>query len=159
MKATQLLKGHHREAERLFDLALSGVGDVRRATDELTKHLLAHMLAEQVVLFPELLAIEPDLVGGACEEHTVARFEIRRVVNTAPDDSSFKAKLTALRDLILHHVEEEERDLLPRIEAELTEDMNERLGQQMLELFDALIAHSRRSHGATHAPQRTATAA
>lgn len=159
MKATQLLKGQHREAERLFTLALSGVGDVQRVTDELTKHLLAHMLAEQVVLFPELLAIEPDLVTGACEEHTVTRFEIRRVVGTAPEDPSFRARLTALRDLVMHHVAEEEQVLLPRIEAELDEEVNERLGQQMLELFDALIAHSRRTHGAAHAPQRTATAA
>jgi iron-sulfur cluster repair protein YtfE (RIC family) len=159
MKATQLLKGQHREAERLFNLALSGIGDVRRVTDELTKHLLAHMLAEQVVLFPELLAIEPDLVGGACEEHTVARFEIRRVVNTAPEDPSFRAKLSALRDLVMHHVDEEEREILPRMEAELTDDTNERLGQQMLELFEALIAHSRRTHSAGHAAERTATAA
>ncbi|WP_437316731.1 hemerythrin domain-containing protein [Sorangium sp. So ce385] len=159
MKATQLLKGQHREAERLFDLAASGVGDVRRVTDELTKHLLAHMLAEQVVLFPELLAIEPDLIGGACEEHTVARFEIRRVVNTAPEDPSFRARLSTLRELVMHHADEEERELLPRIEAELSEEANERLGQQMLELFDALIAHSRRSHGQSHAPARTATAA
>ncbi|XXX76616.1 hemerythrin domain-containing protein [Sorangium sp. So ce134] len=159
MKATQLLKGQHREAERLFDLAVSGIGDVRRVTDELTKHLLAHMLAEQVVLFPELLAIEPDLVSGACEEHTVARFEIRRVVNTAPEDPSFKGKLATLRELVMHHADEEERELLPRIEAELSEETNERLGLQMLELFDALIAHSRRSHGHSHAAQRTATAA
>ncbi|WP_437812534.1 hemerythrin domain-containing protein [Sorangium sp. So ce1078] len=159
MKATQLLKGQHREAERLFDLAISGIGDVRRVTDELTKHLLAHMLAEQVVLFPELLAIDPDLVGGACEEHTVARFEIRRVVNTAPEDPSFKAKLATLRELVMHHVEEEEQELLPRIEAELNEETNERLGLQMLELFDALIAHSRRAHGPSHAAERTATAA
>ncbi|WP_437675615.1 hemerythrin domain-containing protein [Sorangium sp. So ce131] len=159
MKATQLLKGQHREAERLFDLALSGKGDVQRVTDELTKHLLAHMLAEQVVLFPELLAIEPDLIGGACEEHTVARFEIRRVVNTAPEDPSFRSKLIALRDLVAHHVVEEERELLPKIEVELTEDVNERLGQQMLELYDALVAHSHRSHGPAVAPVRTATAA
>ncbi|AUX48640.1 hypothetical protein SOCE26_101810 [Sorangium cellulosum] len=159
MKATQLLKGQHREAERLFDLALSGKGDVRRVTDDLTKHLLAHMLAEQVVLFPELLAIEPDLIGGACEEHTVARFEIRRVVNTAAEDPSFKGKLLALRDLVAHHVKEEERELLPRIEEELTEEVNERLGQQMLELYDALVAHSHRSHGPAIAPARTATAA
>ncbi len=159
MKATQLLKGQHREAERLFDLAISGIGDVGRVTDELTKHLLAHMLAEQVVLFPELLAIEPELVGGACEEHTVARFEIRRVVSTAPEDPSFKAKLTTLRELVMRHIDEEERELLPWIEAELCEETNERLGEQMLELFDALIAHSRRAHGPSHAAQRTATAA
>ncbi|MGK3998305.1 hemerythrin domain-containing protein [Sorangium sp. So ce1024] len=159
MKATQLLKAQHREAERLFDLALSGVGDVGRVTDELTKHLLAHMLAEQVVLFPELLAIEPDLVGGPCEEHTVARFEIRRVVGTTPEDPTFKARLTALRDLVMHHAAEEERLLVPRIEAELDEDVNERLGQQMLELFDALVAHSHRTRGAARAPQRAATAA
>ncbi|WP_437278436.1 hemerythrin domain-containing protein [Sorangium sp. So ce375] len=159
MKATQLLKGQHREAERLFDLALSGMGDVRRATDELTKHLLAHMLAEQVVLFPELLAIEPDLIGGACEEHTVTRFEIRRVVGMAPEDPGFKARLVTLRELVTHHAEEEERDLLPKIEAELTDDTNERLGRQMLELFDALIAHSHRPQAPIHAASRAARAA
>ncbi|WP_441289976.1 hemerythrin domain-containing protein [Sorangium sp. KYC3313] len=159
MKVTQLLKRQHREAERLFDLALSTTGDVRGATDELTKHLLAHMLAEQVVLFPELLAVEPDLIGGACEEHTVTRFEIRRVVGTAPEDPGFKARLATLRELVTHHAEQEERDLLPRIEAELTEDTNERLGRQMLELFEALIAHSRRANASSHAPLRTAKAA
>ncbi len=156
MKATQLLTWQHREAERLFELASSGIGDVRHATDELTKHLLAHMLAEQVVLFPELLALDPDLVRGACEEHTVTRMEIRRVVSTSPEDPSFQAKLSALKELVTHHVEEEERELFPRLEAELRDDMNERLGQQILELFDALIAHSRRTFSAGAAVEHAA---
>ncbi|MGK4008839.1 hemerythrin domain-containing protein [Sorangium sp. So ce1036] len=159
MKATQVLKAQHREAERLFELVLSGTGDVRGAADELTRHLLAHMLAEQVVLFPELLAIEPDLVRGACEEHTVARFEIRRVVDTLPGDPTFKAKLVTLRELVSHHAEEEERALLPRVEGELSDDMNERLGEQMQELFDALVAHARRTRNPGLASKHVATAA
>jgi hemerythrin superfamily protein len=143
MKATQLLRKQHRDAERLFALIRSGQCDVEQVIGELTRHLLAHMLAEQVVLFPELLRLNPELVREAGEEHTVVRFEIRRVANTPPEDLSFRAKLTTLEELVAHHVKEEEHELFPRLEDELKDEVNERLGGHLLELFDALIAHSR----------------
>lgn len=143
MKATELLRGQHREAERLLALIRSGQCDIEPAVDELTRHILAHMLAEQVVLFPELLRVNPDLARAAGEEHTVMRFEIRRVASTPPEDPSFRAKLTTLEELVAHHARAEEQEILPRLEAELKDEVNERLGSHLLELFDALMAHSR----------------
>lgn len=139
MRVTELLKQQHQEADKLFDRLLSGKCDVPRVADELCKILLAHMLAEQVVLFPEMRALEGDFVG---EEHGLARFELGRILSADMSDPGFMAKVTKLRKLFAHHVREEEQEILPKVDEKLPTDMNERLGEQLKELFDVLVERS-----------------
>jgi iron-sulfur cluster repair protein YtfE (RIC family) len=145
MKATELIETHHRAVEELFEQILAEDCSVTRLVDDLARKLLAHMLMEEVVLFPELMRLDEGFVREAIEEHTVARFELRRVLKASVLEPDFTAKVTTLRGLIEHHVREEERELLPKIDASLSREANEQLGRHMEELFKTLVLRSNRT--------------
>jgi hemerythrin-like domain-containing protein len=152
MKATELLKEQHRDLLALLDCILADACDIPTIMDELAKRLLAHMLVEEVVLFPEVFALNEVAVRKAAEEHAVARFELRRALVAGLADPNRRAKLTMLKELIKHHIDEEEQELLPRAEKELPPMVNERLGQQMEELFAVLVIRSHQNGTSAHSP-------
>lgn len=144
MKATDLIQHQHRVVEELFRRVLDENCNVAKVRDELSRKLLAHMLIEEVVLFPELMRIDGALVREAVEEHTVARFELRRVLKVSVLDPDFTAKVTTLKELIEHHVKEEEQELLPKIDAGIPAEINHQMGESMEELFTTLVTRSTR---------------
>lgn len=138
MKATELLSRQHREVEKLFARIDGGKGDARALGEEIAKKLLAHMIIEQVHFYPATTSLDEDLVLEAYEEHAVARFEIRRMLDA--EEGRFAARATTLKELIEHHVKEEEDELFPKVEKELGAETLKTLGATMEALFDTLVA-------------------
>jgi hemerythrin-like domain-containing protein len=64
---------------------------------------------------------------------------MERLLITKPRDMSFKARVTTLKELIQHHVEEEEEDLFPRVERKLSAEKLNALGAEMKARFDELV--------------------
>jgi len=52
----------------------------------------------------------------------------------------FEARATTLKELIEHHVKEEEDDLFPKVEKALGKEKLEELGATMSALFETLVA-------------------
>ncbi|MDB4987613.1 MAG: hypothetical protein JWN04_2791, partial [Myxococcaceae bacterium] len=52
-----------------------------------------------------------------------------------PESDTFAARVTALKELIEHHVQEEEEDLFPKVEKKLGDERLEELGKQMKKRF------------------------
>lgn len=152
MKATTLLRTQHAETRKLFAVVTSDSGDRKAAAREVSRKLLAHMIIEQSVFYPAIKEVDADLVLEAFEEHAVARYEIRRLLE-ALDDPRFEARGTTLKELIEHHVKEEEEDLFPKVEKALPAAKLEAMGAEMDALFaelakadmDTLMQRSRRT--------------
>lgn len=138
MKATALLEKQHRKVEGIFKKLGSGKGDARALLTELANDLAAHMIIEQEIFYPAVKRLKSDLVLESYEEHAIARFALERVLKTDPSDESFQARVTALKELIEHHVEEEEEDLFPKVEKALGSSLDE-LGAAMKERFDEVV--------------------
>ena len=83
--------------------------------------------------------MKPDVVGEAYEEHAVAKYALSRLLDAKPGDETFKARVTTLKELILHHVEEEEEELFPKVEKALSAEQLNELGKQMKVRFDELV--------------------
>jgi hemerythrin-like domain-containing protein len=136
MKATDLLKNQHRQVEELFerieDAEEDEAGELVR---ELANALMAHMVIEQEIFYPALRAADEDMVLESYEEHAVARFALRRLLKVDQESDTFEARVTTLKELIEHHVEEEEKDLLPEAEDSLGDERLEELGARMESLF------------------------
>ena len=94
------------------------------------------MAIEQNLFYPAVRAIKPDLVGESYQEHAIAELALKRLLSTPPNDPTFKAKVTALKELLEHHVEEEEEALFPAVEKQLEDDELEQLGKDMSVAFD-----------------------
>ncbi len=135
MKATEFLKKQHDEVKAIFSQLEKGNGRSAALVEKLADNLAAHMVIEQELFYPSILNVKPDLVLEGYEEHAVARFALKRLINTEPADQTFKAKVTTLKEIIEHHIEEEEDDMFPKAEKALG-DGSEELCAEMKTLFE-----------------------
>ena len=126
-----LIMSDHREVERLFDV-LKNEPEKRSLTlPVLTTLLTAHSRAEESEVYPA--AAES---GGAEDvehsqkEHLEADQLLAKLADTDPDAPEFEKRLQDLVDAITHHVEEEEKDLLPGMRERMDEAELNRLADR-----------------------------
>jgi len=133
---TALLKKQHRAVEKIFSGLEKGKGSPAALLEELADNLAAHMAIEQEIYYPAVKKIDPDMVFESFEEHSLAELGLKRLLATKPKDDAFKARVTAVKELIEHHVEEEEEDLFPKVDKKLGKDVLADLGAQMKTRFE-----------------------
>jgi hemerythrin-like domain-containing protein len=136
MKATDLLKQQHRTVEALFAKIEAGEPE---ALKDLASALAAHMAIEHEFFYPESREIDEDAILEAFEEHAIAETALKRALATDPEDESFDARVKVLKELIEHHVEEEESELFPQVEKELGSEELETLGEEMEVRFEQVL--------------------
>jgi hemerythrin-like domain-containing protein len=137
MKATALLKRQHREVEKLFSQALKtdDPRTRRNARDAILEALQRHTKIEEDVFYPAVREIgtkkAEEMVGEAFEEHHVVNLVLAELPKLDPDSDNFEAKMTVLKELIEHHVEEEEDEMFPMAERRLGNERMNELAEQM----------------------------
>jgi hemerythrin superfamily protein len=136
MNATSLLQAQHRKVEALFKKLEGGRSDPAPLLEELANSLAAHMAIEQDIFYPAIKEADADLINEAFEEHAVAELALKRLLATDPEAEEFQARVTTLKELIEHHVEEEEEELFPKVEKAFEEDSLEELGKVMKARFN-----------------------
>jgi iron-sulfur cluster repair protein YtfE (RIC family) len=137
MNAIDLLEKQHRKVEAIFKKLEGGrATDPAALVEELANNLAAHMAIEQDLFYPAIVAVDPQLVSESFEEHSLAEIAIKRLLATKPDDDAFKARVTAAKELIEHHVGEEEDDLFKKVRKAMGREQLEELGKKMKEQFD-----------------------
>jgi len=146
MKATSLLSSQHRKVEALFKKLENGRADHGPVLQELANSLAAHMAIEQELFYPAVKEVDSEMIDESFEEHALAELALKRLIATDHEENEFNARVVALKELIEHHVEEEEQELFPKIEKHLDEEELDELGKQMKarfqEVFDAGFAET-----------------
>lgn len=140
MKATSLLEKQHRKVEATFKKLESGKPEALPLLTELANDLVAHMAIEQLIFYPAVRRIKEDLILESYEEHAVAELALKRLLGTDPHDATFTAKVTTLKELILHHAKEEEEELFPAVEKALGDEELVSLGKEMKVAFEQALA-------------------
>jgi hemerythrin-like domain-containing protein len=135
MKATKLLVQQHDKVKKALGQLAEGKGDLAATLKEVADDLAAHMAIEQQLFYPTVLSVKRDLVNESYEEHSVAELALKRLLRTPPQEELFKARATVLKELIEHHVKEEEEELFPAVEKALSAETLEGLGTKMEMLF------------------------
>ncbi len=135
MKATELLEKQHRKVEAIFKKLEAKRAEVGPLLQELANDLAAHMAIEQEIFYPAVKEVDAKLVLESYEEHALAEMGLKRLLACDPEDESFSARVTACKELIQHHVEEEEEDLFPAVEKALEDEDLEDLGKRMKARF------------------------
>ncbi len=149
MRATDLLRNQHRELETLLKEVqhLTNVRERRALLHEIAARLEVHARIEEEIFYPALRAeaggrkIEL-MVLEAYEEHHVVDLVLRDLVRAEPTTAHFEAKLAVFKELIEHHVEEEEHEMFPTAERKLGNRRLSELGLRMLEKAEACGAGS-----------------
>lgn len=137
MDAITLIKNDHRLLEKLFDQLRAGRGDRQALLVEVAARLAAHSHAEEMKVYPALAQAEPDEHGEVehgAEEHHEAEQMLHRLMAMRPDDAEFGPSLTQFVDAVLHHVREEEDELLPALQQAVDTTELEALGREFDEI-------------------------
>ena len=122
MDAIKLLKEDHKKVKALFE-EVEGLGE-RASTQrknlfrKIDQELTLHSKIEETLFYPEFKKRaenneERDEVLEAVEEHGVVKVMIGELEDLDPKDEKYKPKLTVLKEMVMHHVKEEEGELFP----------------------------------------------
>jgi hemerythrin-like domain-containing protein len=138
MKATDLLKKQHREVESLFKKALAADEPDERSelVDRIEDRLGVHTAIEEEIFYPAFreeatTRKAKELVLEAYEEHHVVKLVLEELPDVDPAAESFEAKMTVLKELVRHHVEEEETEMFPAAEKKLGAERLSALAAEM----------------------------
>ena len=137
MDALQLLKKDHEQVKKLLK-------DLEATTDRAVKtrqelfgrlkfSLTVHEQMEEAVLYPALRehAEAKDIVLEAYEEHDVVDTIMSELERTPFEDETWHAKLTVMRENLLHHIEEEEQEMFGQARQVFDAETLGSLGRQM----------------------------
>ncbi len=136
MKATSLLESQHRQAFALIDELEKPGADRKELSERLATALLAHMVIEEEIFYPQTEKLQRELVQHNEEEHEAQVVVLERLRATPAADEHFASRLQALKVLLQHHVNQEEGILFPTVNRALSAEKNAHLGQQMKVRFD-----------------------
>ena len=141
MKATDLLESQHEEVADLFErIEKADDDDKSELFEKLAARLVGHDAIEREIFYPAVerkLGMTEDL-GEALVEHGVVEFSLYQA-DQALGENDFDHKLTVLKEMVEHHVEEEEREFFPKVEKALGATRLEELGAQMQARFEAAL--------------------
>ncbi len=143
MKATDLLTQQHEEVAQLFEAIeeTDDAGKKQALFSELASKLTAHDGIERKIFYPaceDAMGLNDDL-GEALVEHGVVEFSLYQA-NEAVGEDDFDYKVKVLKEIVEHHVEEEEKEFFPKVEKALGKDSLELLGKEMESAFEAATA-------------------
>ena len=111
--AIELLKADHRQVEEWFEeFEKARVGDRKqKLASQICEALTIHTTIEEEIFYPAFYEAtdEEELHNEAQVEHDGAKYLIKKIESSGPDDDLFDAQLKVLSEMIKHHVHEEEK--------------------------------------------------
>lgn len=137
--AVAVLISDHRQVDDLFkqfDLYDDTTAEnlKRDLVRDITRELSIHAAVEEQVLYPAMREALPDgekEVRDSLADHQHVKETLAELERTDPNDASFAPKVKALASAVIRHVEEEENDLFPRLDAALGQQRMSELGQAL----------------------------
>lgn len=141
MDATKLLKADHDEVGALLkELAATTERAEKKRTAllaKITRELEVHTQIENEIFYPAFKKAgeksdDEKMFFEAREEHrAIGDLVLPDLNKTAPGSEQFSGRAKVLRELVEHHVEEEEKDMFPRARKLMSKDELEELGARM----------------------------
>jgi len=148
MDAVKLIKDDHKKVKdlfRQFEKARSADRKMKIA-QEVFQELEVHAEIEEEIFYPAAKAKADqegkELVAEAVEEHHVVKVLIEEMKAIPQMNEQFEAKFTVLIENVEHHIEEEEKDMLPDAKKTLGDDI-QALGDRMQARKGELMAAAR----------------
>lgn len=150
MDAITLLKADHKEVRELLDTLAETTTRAIKKRGELVQKiatlLKAHTTIEEEIFYPAFKAAgekgdDDKMYFEAMEEHRAAGdLVLPDLLSTDPTSEKFSGRAKVLKELVEHHVEEEEQEMFPRAKKLLSKDALATLGQQLEDRKNELLS-------------------
>lgn len=160
--ATQMIRQDHKKVEGLFKKfeQTQGAQAKRRLAENAMTELEVHAALEEEIFYPAVKKEVDDgssMVQEATEEHQTVKQLISELKRMQGADEEFESQFSQLMQNVQHHVEEEENEMLPKVE-ESQLDLNS-LGQQMAQRKQQMQNSGRATKKASNAAASRKSAA
>jgi hemerythrin superfamily protein len=157
MNAISLLERDHRTVEAIFEELedLKGGESPKRKRElceKLVRELSIHSAIEEMIFYPEVkknVAAAKELVLESLEEHNVIKWGLDALQSMKIGDERLDAKIKVLRDAVLHHIEEEENELFPKVRQAMQPSMLNDVGKRLEQVKKIAPTHPH-----PHAPNK-----
>jgi hemerythrin superfamily protein len=141
MRVTTLLKKDHRVVSGLIatlQLTPRMNGMVRGTLfDQIRNHVMVHAQAEEEILYPAMRNVvaheEQSKVDEAYHEHQQVKDILNDLGTMNPTTAVFDTKFAHFRQMIDHHVEEEESEMFEILKQRMSTEQQEQLGRKIHE--------------------------
>jgi hemerythrin superfamily protein len=138
MNALKLLHEDHRKVEGLFSqfetLGSSGKKRRQQIAQSIVKELSVHAAIEELLFYPMVRRTISDAhenVLEALEEHHVVKWLLSEIEGKSGDDERLEAKVKVLAFIVRRHVEEEEKQIFPKVRRRMSAKQLEDLGKRL----------------------------
>ena len=105
-------------------------------SSKIEMELKIHTTIEEEIFYPAYREAatkkdDKELFFEAKEEHHVVKLVLPEVRSTPPNADEYEAKAKVLKELVLHHAKEEEKEMFPRAKKLMSRDELADLGGRM----------------------------
>jgi hypothetical protein len=111
--AIEMLKQDHRKVEGLFEKFAQSEDDDEKEglVEQICQELILHMRLEEDIFYPACrrAGVEADAMDEAQVEHDSAKMLVNDLLRSHSGTPFWEAKVSVLKEMIKHHVEEEEK--------------------------------------------------
>lgn len=143
MKATELLKSDHAKVNELFSQfeGASSEQSKRELCETIVQELKVHTQIEEEIFYPAVRkqAGLEDVVQEAREEHGELKQLISKLEELEPSDREYDSTMREIKQDVEHHVGEEEGEMFPKVEQQMTSELQS-LGTQLQERKQQLLS-------------------
>ena len=140
--ATQMIRRDHKKVDGLFSkFEQSRKSDAKqRICEQVALELEVHAKLEEEIFYPAVRKHvgEEEMLQDAKQEHQQVKDILGELKSMNAEDEQFDEKFSELVEAVKHHVEEEEGEMLPKVE-ESDMDLSE-VGERMAERKEELLA-------------------
>ena len=137
MNALEMLKDDHRKVDQLFE-QMNNLEDYSEKTELFQKikdELQLHASLEESHFYP-LFAEKPgfeDLVEDSLDDHQEVK-SLLEEISAIDDEDEFDERIDELMESVQYHVEQEENEFFPRVEAIMSKEELDQMGSEIDEL-------------------------
>jgi len=150
MNAITLLKNDHKTVEDLFKrfekLGPRAVKSKQDVVERIVRELSIHAAIEEMAFYPAVRETAEkgdvdDMILESLEEHHIVKWVLSELDGMSASHERFDAKVTVLMENVRHHVEEEEKELFPKVSKMFSRAMLDELGDAMTRLKKTVPTH------------------
>jgi hypothetical protein len=136
MDCIDLIISQHDELRRLFEQIPDAEGaKAQQLFEQIADRLAIHATLEEKLFYPSLKGTElNEMLLQALEEHLSAKRLIADCLEQELSEEVLHAKLSVLCGQVSEHMDEEEKEMLPKARKLLEEDVRLALAQEMAAL-------------------------
>lgn len=134
MDILDLIKKDHRKVETLFS-EIETADDTQKlykCFNQLYEEISLHAEVEAQTFYPAIRECGDtgELIDTAQKEHGEAKQLLEEIESLSPTSEEFKAKIRDLKQVIQHHVQEEENQVFSQARQCMTQEKRSQLGSE-----------------------------